>query len=726
MKTELHNTKLYKMKTLLLMIPWVVIIMMSCSHHADISVNTNEKSPILEYARSELENFLGEDILRQAAKADIRTIRFELVVQPELPESAFAVGSTLQDGKLSVNLFGRTPSDVLYAAYTFLEQGGYLFEITGPVYPEKFNWNKVKNYTEKVIPAVKQRGIRQHLNFPMDLSAWPLSDAKKYIGNLSRMRFNYITFHSYPGQWYEVTRNDTTEYAGHFFYGDVHLVPDDRHIKAIAVNKKYYCIPEIEPFFDDIPKRSRMAVEWLRGVIEEAKNTGMKVQFSFEPRNPDTAIDKTVETVKAILKEYPMIDALELITEEAGGWGPQTTREKTEKTVVDHFGKAYLKDEVVMQPVKEKQSDIAYIYAQTGHNIKVIKYLTDNQLVPEGLSLKLGIYVVIPDYARPAFYLARKSLPETEISLLSGHHSRNVRDNVPKVFKNREDWDHSIIYSWIEFDGMMFLQQNPVGSIRDIVAMAVENTSDHRANKILYNHWRTAENKVTARYAAVSGLYGATDPATFYRQYAAAYGIDDEEGFARAMQDLENADLASIDNIGGIGFCWMGRWRRGGPVSGYDIGKLKTTREAYQKVLDDLKQCARTITNNEAYNLIALLDNRVRTTIIYLKTFEKARRLATYHTEKTLSGKEKKTYVRICNESLAMLEQYIDVYAAMNADRGCSGNLVSLWYGPVKALKYLRRENGGIPFDDSVPQGTAVDAPPLPAVNPETSISFTD
>ena len=81
--------------------------------------------------------------------------------------------------------------------------------------------------------------------------------------------------------------------------------------------------------------------------------------------------------------------------------------------------------------------------------------------------------------------------------------------------------------------------------------------------------------------------------------------------------------------------------------------------------------------------------------------------------------KDKQAYVQICNESLALLEQYIDIYASDNADRGCSGNLVSMWYGPVKALKFLREKHGGIPFDDDVPEGTAVDAPPLPVINPE-------
>jgi len=71
------------------------------------------------------------------------------------------------------------------------------------------------------------------------------------------------------------------------------------------------------------------------------------------------------------------------------------------------------------------------------------------------------------------------------------------------------------------------------------------------------------------------------------------------------------------------------------------------------------------------------------------------------------------------NEAIKILEQYIDIYASINADRGCSGNLVSLWHGPVKALKFMREKKTGIPFDEEIPENKEVDAPPLPVINPD-------
>ncbi|NPA37025.1 MAG: hypothetical protein GXO47_09265 [Chlorobi bacterium] len=702
---------------------WVLIftalLVVSCTEEkSQLKFSGVNEKEVLAYAMSEIEGFLSEDYLKGAGREGIHTVSVEFFVDTAMPEAAFSIESKLDGDELNVALTGQTPSDALYAAYTFLEKGGYLFDITGPLAPRRFDWKAVCDYEEEIIPAVKKRGIRQHINFPMDLSAWSLNDAKKYIRNLSRMRFNYMVFHSYPGQWYEVKRKDTIEYAGHFFYGDVHPVPDYKPIKDIAVNKKYYCIPEIEPYFEDIPKRSKMAVKWLENVIKEAKKTGMKVQFSFEPRNMTTDLSRSVETVKAVLKEYPMIDALEFITEEAGGWGPRTTRSNTEKVISEHFGKDYLKDTIVIKPVKDEQGDLAYIYGQVGHTVELIKYLKKENIVPDNISLKVGIYVVIPEYAKPAFYLARKMLPETEVSLMPGHHSDRVRKNTALSVITPEDWSHSMIYSWIEFDGMMFLQQNGISGIQSIVKQAMEKTPGGRANAILYNHWRTAENKVTARYAAESALFGPVNPVRFYKKYASVYGIGDHAAFASAMVALNDADLLSMKKVSGIGFCWVGRWRNGNTVARYDADRLRETINGYVKVRDDFKRCVNTIERDEGKELVAFLDNRVSTTILYLKAFIKARELKQFDVKNGLTDAVQKDYVRISNEALAILEQYIDLYASMNADRGCSGNLVSLWYGPVKALKFLREKNGGVPFHDEVPENTAVDAPPLPVINP--------
>ena len=57
-----------------------------------------------------------------------------------------------------------------------------------------------------------------------------------------------------------------------------------------------------------------MAIEWLNAVMDEARKVGLTVNMSYEMRKQ--GIDYAIATSTAILKEYPLIDGLELISEE--------------------------------------------------------------------------------------------------------------------------------------------------------------------------------------------------------------------------------------------------------------------------------------------------------------------------------------------------------------------------------------------------------------------------
>lgn len=161
-----------------------------------------------------------------------------------------------------------------------------------------------------------------------------------------------------------------------------------------------------------------------------------------------------------ILKIYPNIDALELITEETGGWGAGCTRAETEATLNQFFEKSIATDSVVNAPIKDKQSDLNALYKQIGIISEAIKQLNmDKNIHPE---LKLGIYCSITPYTKGAYRLARLALPETKICLMSSHGSEGTAQALPSVVLTQKDKEMTEIYSWIEFDGLMYLYQNSI------------------------------------------------------------------------------------------------------------------------------------------------------------------------------------------------------------------------------------------------------------------------
>lgn len=682
----------------------VLMILPLCVFGKTITVVDNAAGQEFDYCKSELKFFLnsnyGFSYTDSKEKADWI---IALSMDPGLKESSFCVRTITKRHKTFIYLSGHSSRDVLCAVYTLLEKLGYTFEFTGYKAPEKMDFAAIKNYSDTIIPVAKYRGIRQHLNFPMDISSYSLNDAKAYIRNLARMRFNFIAFHSYPGQWYELKEKDTTLLAGNFFYGDKYPIPDDPFFKKHIDNKREYCIPEIEPYYDNARVRSKMAVQWLNEVIKEAKRVGMKVQLSFEPRSTSLNVDSTIDMVQQIEAQFPMVDAFELMTEEAGGWGPSNTSAETKQYLVSFFGKDILNDPMIVNYIQPKQNDLGYLYAQIGHAIKTIHTFKERKLSTK--ELKIGIYCD-GRYTAPVYYLARKYAPQTEITLLPSHGSIGVAGAVSNLIKTASDWKHTQMYSWIEFDGMMFLQQNGIEGIHELMNYHDKNFPSGRINTLAFNHWQTAENKVTARYAALATIYGDIEPSKFYVDYAKRLGISKADSFSRAMTLIAKAFDYRKSNMG---FAWLGAWKNG--IRFEDSTALQRQYLLYLDAANAMKKCFTNKDNPYSKNTIQFLDNRLQSTLLYFQAFSKQNELK----DKSLS---KEQYIQISNSVLGIYNQCLKKYAEMMPERGCQGTLISLYLGPMRAVEISRYEKTGVPMTilDEQKKKPA-DSPALPVFN---------
>ncbi len=695
----------------------IVVVLLSCRQQPESAVIiTEEKGEIINFAKAELEKFSEDAGIFNFSENEDAQWQFYLKVDKTMEPYSFSFISEFKDGKNHVTIKGAEPASLLHSVYSFLEQGGYLFEITGAALAHGFSIDKIKNIEEKVEPVVKNRGIRQHINFPMDISSYALEDAKEYIQNLARMRFNFIVFHSYPGLWHEEPGSDRFEYAGNFFYGHRHDIPDNSAIKDnLKDNIKTFCIPEIEAVIDNEAARSKKSIEWLSALMDEAKRCGLTVQLSFESRESGVNIERTKKLVYSILDAYPQIDFLELMTEEIGGWGPSSTREETRNALVSHFGSEVLSDTIVTAPIRDGQSDLAKIFGQVGHNIKVVKDL-ENDNTRNIPPLKIGIYCSVSNYLGSLYHLARTYAPDNEISVLPGHHSQRVYLNTPQFIRNSEDWNHTTIYSWIEFDGMMYTQQNGIDGIKGIVNYAAENAPNNRVNAILFNHWRTAENHITARYAAEATLYGAISDAEFYKNYAAKLGIGSPEVFANVMQLIDKKDWEITNQYPNMGFCWVGAWGNGGSLGKHDASSLQEDIDQFEVIRQKLANCIKDSETEIANTTLHFLDNRLRCSILYFRAFLKASELQQFDSDlkNGLNEEQKRQYADICDQALIIFDQYMAVHAEMMPDRGSEGTLISLYHSPIKGLKILRERNGGVSMEEKINTDSPVDAPPLP------------
>ena len=185
-----------------------------------VSIITENYSNELAYAVRELKYFLNTYTTAALTESSGADAEIRLRVDETLENHCYTL-----DGNGSIlKISGGNVSSVLCGIYEALADAGILFEANGHSLPGQFDLDVFLSGKKEVKPKCRFRGIRQHINFTMDISSYALKEAKEYIRSIARMRYNAITFHSYGGHWHVVKPGEAGEYAGHFFYGQTNPV----------------------------------------------------------------------------------------------------------------------------------------------------------------------------------------------------------------------------------------------------------------------------------------------------------------------------------------------------------------------------------------------------------------------------------------------------------------------------------------------------------------------
>lgn len=680
-----------------------------------MTISILQKSEGLAYAAKELTLFLTQytTAVLLAAEGGDRSV--SLLVDENMPAHHYAI---VGDG-ITMQISGGNPSSVLCGVYEALADAGIFFEATGYSVPIAFDLDGFFTVRKLVKPKFRLRGIRQHINFPMDISSYTLKEAKEYIRSLARMRYNAITFHSYPGQWHESRPDDATDHAGHFFYGQVHPLPKDDPLLASRIhNRKFYCIPEAEPIFEDEPARAEFAKYWLGEVMATAKEAGMTITLSVEVITDDK--EAVVKMLRTVCETYPLVDTLELITVECGGFydEPGVTRENVQDFIVGLFGEDILDADGNLPGLPE---ELPHQLGSSAVSLKrILRAAELRDLWTAGLpripALRLGLYLTCTDTLRVLRPILRRKRPaDTTMSLLSAHGALAVARNIEDTGNLPEDWQDTMYYSWAEFDGNMFLQQMSTDGIE-----ALSNMPDTDSSYgYCINHWRTAENNLTITYAAQASIDG-TAASDFYLSYARKLGVADEAGFAEACRKLAWLDTYNRDNLFNIGFCAVNCWynwhrRKGGmKPRGFEAEPQKRSMAEYELLIQAFGKVLPTASTKEGIAFIRLMMNRCYTSILHVRAMFVLDELETiydYDQPKPLASEQMERVNEILTESMNAAREYLDVYGSMLPDRGGEGHIISYY---ETSVAYIRAVAAAFTNTEVSAQTNVYDAPPMP------------
>lgn len=656
----------------------------------------------------------------------------------EPPQVHFQINTALKDYAFSYvrNSSGlvfaaKSGAGVVQAVYAALECAGMRFEIDGPVLETSLDFGRIPSEPVLVEPAVKLRGIRQHINFCMDVSGYPLGEAKEYIHNLARMGYNFMAFHSYPGQWTrdrldhqavfydyktwvrEAGATDDTILSGAFFYGeDIPIPPMPEISSRIRFNEKYFCIPTVEPTVHTLYERGAETRAWLRALMKECRRAGMRVQLSTELRSGVESYN--LELANRIIEDYPEIDNLEFITREAGGaetippdvysrqreFFPSVLETEDAEAVYQKYFKPWKglnKDGLLPQTL-----DFAYA-VRTACYLQSIGW--DRK---HGVQLGVGAYAVRRDTTKLIADLAEQHVPaDIQMSFMPSHGARGVADNLPPM--SRELARRTVVYSWLEFDGYMMQQQYAARGLYDLVGK-LEAATGGAVYAVACNHWRTAPNAPAFRYFAEVSKHAGISPNRFTQELAQRWGLN-TSGHNGTLSSV----LAEIEALSeqtaiapNIGFVVTHNWlinperRSIGHFNWWSLDKIKSAIRRYQKVLEQIRKLKTDAANESGREALSRLETGVQLSLWHVQAVAllqeavlpgwdaSAKRMKDPLPETVRAG-----IVSRCDEAQRLIRRYLDLLGRNLYDRGEEGMLLSYYWCMVPFANNIKALYGG-------------------------------
>jgi hypothetical protein len=581
-------------------------------------------SDLERYAASELQRYLPRMTAQAVLAGDGGPAAVRLLIgtrqsNPALASFRPALAADLADqeilvrsgrlaGRPAVAVTGGSPHAVLWAAYALLEKLGAVFEFSGEILPPRKAALDLTALRLRQKPTIADRGLRLHLNFPMDQSSYSLPDFLAWVDKMARMKFSYLMFHFYSTHpWFYFRYRDAETHTGTFFVGSYlfdyrYDLPADMIGRALIHNRARYFPPELEGM-DQGVELYRKTEARMRAVMDRCHARGIKVAVSFEPLSPPGDIaahldewqkdfpsrdalmrDLTVERLLACMDAYPQADEYQLISVEGSSDAPANLDLKEDlRRLCRKYGVPFDPgDEASFRGAREAGVNLTPYnlpavagQLQQGLYVPVVSALRFIDMALEVLADpkvsermrregKLGnVAIYLPD--GPAVKLCTPALRAMvpaggRLQMMVDYGARGTADQMPT-------WDafHGAdiqlgIVTWLEFDGSMFLPEAWPHSVYD----CVRNARDLPLTTLVANHWRVSGLEADA--AGLAELpwrpgesYDAWMDGYLGRVFGAA-----NAGLARKAYDaLEQATLYCRAHLFNVGFCFEGRFQSG-------------------------------------------------------------------------------------------------------------------------------------------------------------------
>ena len=320
--------------------------------------------------------------------------------------------------------------------------------------------------------------------------------------------------------------------------------------------------------------------------------------------------------------------------------------------------------------------------------------------------------------------VAEKLLPrDMHFALLPAYSARRTARNLAAANLSPELLARTRIYSWCEFDGLMYLLQNECDGIYRCIDQAA-GEGGQGAAELVCNHWRTSENELSLGYLA-AGAFGAVSPQDFYKSFLGALaGQKSEPRLAKAAVRAGRGDgVRRRESL-------QSRLLRAGVLEPAE--HLVDTAE-HREVQDDARQDCPADRRRGAARLApegqdrcTLWVNRLEASqvhcdvVLHLRAMHE---LVDWHAGKLVSPNppvhagllpavDRERFLRHAKAARELAAQYVSLCASALPDRMSEGTLTSYEYVMYGLLDKSLAEFAGVEAPAS--QGQAAAGPPSP------------
>lgn len=671
----------------------------------------------------------GTQIVLGTVAASPALQRFLPALPGDLAAQEILVRSGTLDGKPAVAVTGGSPATVLWAAYALLEQLGVVFEFSGEIIPRRVAELDLTRLDLRRQPSIAERGMRLHLNFPMDQSAYSLPDFLAWVDRVARMKCNYLMFHFYSGHpWFYfkfrgAETRSATFFAASYMFGGKYMLPGDMIGRSLIANRAQFFPPELEGMEPGVDLYRRTQ-ERLGAVMDRCHRRGIKVAVSFEPLSPPGDIaahlgewekdfgshdalmrELTVARLNACMDAYPQADEYQLISVEGSDDAPQGLDLRADlKRLCAKYRIPFDPDnEAGFSGEREKGVNLTpynapAVAAELERGlyrpvVSTLRYVDlalevlkdpriSGRMAREGKQENVGIYLPNP----PAVKLCTPALrvmmpPHSRLALMCDYGARGTADQMPTWDAFRGADLQLGVMSWLEFDGSMLLPESWPHSVFD----CVRNAAGLPLTTLVCNHWRVSGLEADAAAVAEVPWQRGTYDDWLDGYLARTFGVTAAPLARRAYDALEAATLYCRAHLFNVGFCYEGRWR-----GGYDYPPelLEGAKKLFEQARIGFLVLDAALPEGRPRLRAMYLADRCKCAQAHLDCVQELRGA---EVSPEAPPEQLKAASEHAQRALEHAREYMNTYSQLVLDRGDQGMMVAYHFGVVEEAEMLAR-----------------------------------